>query len=396
MARFEEALAVLDDYRVALQHSIAADIESQQSVGMSAFAARGAFAAFSTPLTNVHATGVGIRVRGGQIDSEEFVIKVFVFEKADLGREAPSLTSGEFRSVGIDVEHLPIQLAAARSTARASRGSNEAAVRGKSGATARGQRGATTRAKARGQVRAADKARVPANRQKVRPIVGGLSIAPLNADYVGTLGCFVRRGAVGSEQIFALSNNHVLADVNRLEVGTPIVQPGSETAPATSADIFAALSDFIPVQFPTSRFERVVNRFDAAIAQVTDERLIRRASMFGIPNYSPTLAAPLPGTRVRKSGRTTGVTAGMITAIHVNGVQINYGTQTNPRLATFDDTIEIVGDGGAPFSLPGDSGSAILEEASGRPVALLFAGDGRTTTACDIAGVCRRFQVLPT
>jgi hypothetical protein len=99
--------------------------------------------------------------------------------------------------------------------------------------------------------------------------------------------------------------------------------------------------------------------------------------------------------RVTKSGRTTGVTTGVITATHVNGVHINYGTQTHPRIAIFNDTIEIVGDGGVPFSNPGDSGSLILDRASGRPVALLFAGDGRTTTACDIGGVCQEFQALP-
>jgi hypothetical protein len=85
----------------------------------------------------------------------------------------------------------------------------------------------------------------------------------------------------------------------------------------------------------------------------------------------------------------------VITAIHVNTVQINYGTQANPRIAVFDDTITILGDDGQPFSLPGDSGSAIVSRDTGRPVALLFAGDGRSTTACDLGGLCRQFQVLP-
>ena len=98
---------------------------------------------------------------------------------------------------------------------------------------------------------------------------------------------------------------------------------------------------------------------------------------------------------VTKSGRTTGVTRGTITAVGVNAVQVNYGTPTNLIVATFNDTIEIVGDDGRPFSGPGDSGSVILETSTGRPVGLLFAGDGRTTTACSIAGVCRHFQIAP-
>jgi len=76
-------------------------------------------------------------------------------------------------------------------------------------------------------------------------------------------------------------------------------------------------------------------------------------------------------------------------------VQVNYGTRQNPIIATFDNAITITGAGGAPFSNPGDSGSVILEKQSGRPVALLFAGDATTTTACDVAAACSRFNVRP-
>jgi len=149
------------------------------------------------------------------------------------------------------------------------------------------------------------------------------------------------------------------------------------------------------VRFAATRFERLINLFDAAIAQVSDLTQINRGAILGVADYDPTLDAPLPGMEVTKSGRTTGVTDGIITAIHVNSVQINYGTQANPRIAVFDDTIEIVSEGDQPFSLPGDSGSVIVNKSNGRPVALLFAGDGHTTTACDMGGLCRQLQVVP-
>jgi hypothetical protein len=211
---------------------------------------------------------------------------------------------------------------------------------------------------------------------------------------VGTLGCFVRRRIAETEQVFALSNNHVLADVNRLPIGTKITQPGPETGVSNPADVFAALSEFVPIDFPKGRFAREDNEFDAAIAGVTDMGAISRGKILGIPNYDPVIADPVPGMAVIKSGR-TGVTTGHVTAVGVHGVQVNYGTEANPIIATFTDTIEIVGDGGQPFSLPGDSGSVILEKATGKPVALLFAGDGRTTTTCSFARVCRHFQVEP-
>jgi hypothetical protein len=98
---------------------------------------------------------------------------------------------------------------------------------------------------------------------------------------------------------------------------------------------------------------------------------------------------------VNKAGRTTGITSGTIRAIRVRGVQVNYGTRQNPIIATFDNAITITGAGGSSFSNPGDSGSVILENHTGQPVALLFAGDGVTTSACDIAAACARFNVRP-
>ena len=357
MADYGKVLSVLKDFRNNLEQQTQQEVEAQFSggmVAMSAFAMRGGVSAFSTPLSNVHATGVGIRVRKGQVVPNEFVLKVYVYDKTDLGKDTPALMK-DYAGVEVDVEPLPIQQALSQA------------------ATAVG---------------------IPPQRQRHRPVVGGLSIAPINEPFVGTLACFLRRVAAGAEQVFALSNNHVLADTNRLPIGTPIVQPGPEVEPAQPGDVFAALSAFIPIQFPTSRLHPVTNRFDAAIAVVADLSLIQRGRIFGINNYTPTLATAVPGMRVIKSGRTTGVTTGVVTAVNVDRVQINYGTLTSPRIATFNDTIEIVGDNG-PFSAPGDSGSVILNRDTGRPVALLFAGDGRTTTTCDLGGICRRFQALP-
>jgi hypothetical protein len=89
------------------------------------------------------------------------------------------------------------------------------------------------------------------------------------------------------------------------------------------------------------------------------------------------------------------VTRGVVTDVAVDGVEVNYGTPNAPRIAVFDGCIEVVGDGDQPFSLPGDSGSVIVEEATGHPAALLFAGDGLHTTACDLGALCRRLGAWP-
>ena len=51
---------------------------------------------------------------------------------------------------------------------------------------------------------------------------------------------------------------------------------------------------------------------------VADLNLIQPGRMFGINNYVPQLATAVPGMRVIKSGRTTGVTTGTVTAVNVD------------------------------------------------------------------------------
>jgi hypothetical protein len=359
MANYGDALAALDAYRAELYEEVGNEAESGGAGLPAPFAARGAFGGQAGPLANVHATGVGLRTRGGKLVPGDYVLKVYVFDKQNLGAATPALTSQPFDGIGVDVEALPIQQAAPRAGAQL--------------------------------VGAAPLALV-ANRNRHRPIPGGVSIAPLHAPYVGTLGCFVRRSIAGVEQVFALSNNHVLADTNQLALGTSIVQPGAETGISLASDTFAQLSSFIPIGFAVPNQPRPTNFFDAAIARVTDVSLIQKGGVLGVAKYVPKLIAPLPGMAVTKSGRTTGVTTGTIIATHVNNVQINYGTSANPIIALFNDTIHIRSQQGA-FSGPGDSGSAILDAHSGKGTGLLFAGDGFNTFACNLAGACRRFHV---
>lgn len=370
MSTYLEALEALEDYRLALF----AEQQNEDVTASAEFNAQGGMSAFATALTNIHATGVGVRVRRGRILPEEFTIKVFVFEKMNLGLKTPKITGQPFQGVDIDVQHLPIQqaLAVKKKKVTKKRTARKKSAKAKSSSA---RRSASTPANT-----------TPAQHQaRRRPVIGGLQINPLGSPFVGTLGCFVRRGT----QLFALSNNHVLANTNQLPVGTPVGQP-TATSPA---DRFAELSDFEPILFP-SPSSSPRNRIDAAIAAVTDENLVQTGSMFGIPGYNPVARTPLPGMRVTKSGRTTAVTTGRIIATRVNGVRVNFGTRTNPIIATFDNCTEVQADSGS-FSNPGDSGSAILDEGSGGPVSLLFAGDGINTTGCDFGEVMTRFNVVP-
>ena len=75
------------------------------------------------------------------------------------------------------------------------------------------------------------------------------------------------------------------------------------------------------------------------------------------------------GARVAKLGRTTGLTRGRVTAFELDNVTVNFDLGT----LRFDNQVEVEGEGSAPFSAGGDSGSLIVGEDL-RGVALLFAG----------------------
>jgi hypothetical protein len=384
MATFEQALRALPGFR----NDLLRRRQAERGAGELAFGfqTQGAFGAMATPLANVHATGVGLRSKGGAYDPTDTVIKVFVFDKVQAAVGAiPSTT--EEGGVGVDVEYMPIQVVRAR------RGGQKQTH---SRTPARSQR--ATAAAAMPSPAATPLAGTP-QRDRLRPVQGGVSISPLDATFVGTLGCLLVRKNTSAEELFALSNNHVLANVNDLPVGTPIVQPGPESAPFTTppANIFARLHTVIPIQFPGGADQPpVFNQFDAAIANVTDTTLVTKTAMFGVTKYDPSkVVTPIPGMRVLKMGRTTGLTSGSIVATNMQGTQVNYGTIQFPRIAVFQNTIRITGDDGKPFSLPGDSGSVILEEATGHPVALLFAGDGTRTTACDLGPLCQHLSAWP-
>jgi hypothetical protein len=76
-----------------------------------------------------------------------------------------------------------------------------------------------------------------------RPAPGGVSIGHVDIT-AGTLGCLVEK----NDEIFILSNNHVLANSNDATIGDAILQPGPYDG-GGSTDQIAVLHDFIPIQF---------------------------------------------------------------------------------------------------------------------------------------------------
>lgn len=229
---------------------------------------------------------------------------------------------------------------------------------------------------------------------KHRPAPGGVSVGHTKIT-AGTLGCIVKNNG----KSFILSNSHVLACSNDASIGDSILQPGTYDGGTYPNDHIADLFNFVPINFPgessgcpiSKNFTRIINGIlsiigsktclqsmkqaefnlvDAAIARpLRDEDLNNEIMEIG--KIEGTKSAIL-GMKIKKSGRTTGLTAGEIQQIDAT-VNVQYGEN---KIATFTDQI-IAGD----MSAGGDSGSAVLDE-DNNIVGLLFAGSD-TTTVCN-------------
>jgi hypothetical protein len=242
-----------------------------------------------------------------------------------------------------------------------------------------------------------------------RPAPGGVSLSHTRVT-AGTFGCVVHDRSTGDALI--LSNNHVLADCNRGQPGDAILQPGTADGGREPEDVIAALERFGEIQFTrqpatcplASAFVRIVNmlaawggfhhrleawredplavnRIDAAVARPNDEEDVL-AEVLEIGPISGTRPAEL-GLRVRKSGRSSGLTTGDITVLETT-ITVGYGDSTaqfNGQMVT------------TPMSRPGDSGSVLVEAGGARAVGLLFAGSDLATIYNPIDDVLRALAV---
>ncbi|MBE9049626.1 hypothetical protein IQ243_04250 [Nostocales cyanobacterium LEGE 11386] len=233
--------------------------------------------------------------------------------------------------------------------------------------------------------------------------------------FVGTLGCFVKKR--GHSDLFILSNNHVLANLNKGQRGKDAVflhelatqeeyqadrefrqtnslfqtnkflqkllsllPPRFLTFPASDQATFKGetkntindigiLIDFIDLKANST------NLVDAAIAKINDLSLVKLNEIQGVgqlkghhnKDHINKVSKDLQFTKI---GRRTGQTWGKIVLMNAD-LSLNY--DENLLGCRFPDIIAFEGIGNKPFSLKGDSGSLIIDE-NGYALALLIAG----------------------
>ena len=209
----------------------------------------------------------------------------------------------------------------------------------------------------------------------------------------GTLGSLIQDS---SGRQYLLSNNHVLARSDQASEGDMIVQPGlidnncSPYGDGPGTTPVASLTGWLPLSAASTNA-------DAAIALMAPGGMDPAGSIaeLGARQVDGTLAAAPPGVSstggkgeaaalgqmVAKSGRTTGLTCGSVSALDLD-VKVDYFgdcAETRPYLSkTFTNQVAVSGN---QFSDAGDSGSLIVDSANAEPVGLYFAG------GMDAAGV---------
>lgn len=253
----------------------------------------------------------------------------------------------------------------------------------------------------------------------------------------GTLGAIVTDRTTGEKLI--LSNNHVIANSNDALVGDAILQPGPTDGGQNPADLVARLERFVRIRYtdepstppapPTpppnggsgcdivtllvaltnalaavlGSSQRVAPTTAAPARQATaatsapadvpsnlvDAALAKPANpdaftgdILHIGVISGTKPATL-GQKVRKSGRTTGYTEGVVNLLNAT-VNVAYGSRT----ARFTGQVIT-----SAMSQGGDSGSLIVDGTENKAVGLLFAGSNLATIFSPIDAVLDALSV---
>jgi hypothetical protein len=207
-----------------------------------------------------------------------------------------------------------------------------------------------------------------------RPVPIGVSTGH-PAITAGTIGARVKDNG---GNVYALSNNHVYADENLANFGDKVLQPGAIDGGEAPADVIGTLYAYKQIKFDGSE-----NVIDAAIALSSTDLLGNATPSDGYGTPKSVTTGAYLGQKVKKYGRTTGLTKGRVYAINAT-VDVGYDS----GVARFVNQIVITP---GPFSLGGDSGSLIVSDERGqnnrKPVGLLFAGSDLVTIANPIQAV---------
>lgn len=224
-------------------------------------------------------------------------------------------------------------------------------------------------------------------KKRLDPMVPGISISNVNGS-AGTIGCMVYDKFSGSPYI--LSNWHVLHGVHGV-IGDDIVQPGPYDDNRVHLNRIGKLER-----------SHLGQAGDCAICTIEDRIFSNVVIDLGITIDN--IGEPELGDRVIKSGRTTGVTHGVVSRVHTIAKLDYGGTIGNKEIGGFEIGIDPQhAPENGEISMGGDSGSVwIFKLSNGKPSTIMaglhFAGEASTNPteyaiACYPKSVFEKLQI---
>jgi hypothetical protein len=204
----------------------------------------------------------------------------------------------------------------------------------------------------------------------------GSSCGPTSENCSGTIGALVRIGQ--APQLYLLSNNHVLAGCNHVPHNQPILAPSSMDgrADARAPQEVARHHTILELRSGDPNFVIPCDA-DVALARVSDAHQVSSWQGDANTGYDTPAIAREPDSlmRVKKTGRTTGLTRGEVEAKINTPVAINYTSKRFKGVVWFKDVWTVRALPGHPFALLGDSGSLVVTEDAVSAVGLVFAAN---------------------
>lgn len=212
-----------------------------------------------------------------------------------------------------------------------------------------------------------------AYRMRHRPVLGGCGISHPGSDG-GTVAAVCADARTGRP--YLLSNHHVLVMAPTSRLRNRVLQPGLGDGGDPGSDMVGRLARAAPLR------PGAANRVDAAVARLAPGIAFDQ-EILGLGAVRGTAPAATLGQRVRKSGRTTGTTAGRVLDVNADIL-----VEVHDRPIRFTGQLVIDLPAG-----PGDSGSLVLT-GDNAALGLLFAGTSAFVLANPISAVLTALRVV--
>lgn len=210
----------------------------------------------------------------------------------------------------------------------------------------------------------------------------------------GTLGSLVQRNGT----YYILSNNHVLARSDSASIGDAIIQPGliNNNCSQTGTTTVGNLTQFVNLQSAGTNVDAALAQIVSGTVDTSGSILLLGSTATGgtadaAPPHAGSGISASIGEAVAKSGRTSSLTCSTVDAIEIQtSVSYESGCNTGTSFTvTYTGQVSVAG---GSFSIPGDSGSLIVDQNTADPVALLYGGSDTDSVGNPVADVLNALQ----